>query len=131
MYSGVFRILWSFLILKKNQDGYFFKTQRGMISIKTVHQEVSTEYDRMERRFFQHCTSGSHYPSTFNRVSKEVFDCFGFALFTLNSHGPLVLFSSYLIRCCDFFCDDFTNLDRNALSVGRVFMLYLNAIILW
>lgn len=99
--------------------------QRGMISIKTVHQEVSTEYDRMERRFFQHCTSGSHYPSTFNRVSKEVFDCFGFALFTLNSHGPLVAFSS------DFFCDDFTNLDRNALSVGRVFMLYLNAIILW
>ena len=74
-----FEFFWSFLILKKNKDGYFFKTQRGMISIKTVHEEVSTEYDRMERRFFQHCTSGSHYPSTFNRVSKEVFDCFGFA----------------------------------------------------
>ena len=102
-----------------------------MISIKTVPQEVSTDYDGMERRFFQHCTSGSHHPSTFNRVSKEAFDCFGFALFTLNSHGPLVVFSSYLIRCCDFFCDGFTNLDRNALSVGRVFMLYLNATILW
>ena len=54
-----------------------------------------------------------------------------FHVFTLSSHGPLVIFSSYLIRCCDFFSNGFTNLDPNARGVGSVFMLFLSATILW